>query len=392
MILSERSVTFQDLVVTPEDGAAVLIAASSGRALAAAARRSGYRPLVADLFDDEDTRSLCAGNRLAGDPRTGFDDEALMLALGELAETHSPVGFVYGPGFEDRIDLLDEIARRWPLFGNQPQTVRSVKDPAALARLCAFFSVSHPKISLTKPENPDGWLVKSVGGAGGGHVAPARAWRATSENVYFQRAAPGAPVSILCLCNGIDAIALGTSAQWASPTPDEPFRFGGCARPAKVSAQIESRMAAAALSLARGVKLIGLNSFDFLVDGEAFTLIEINPRPGATLDIFEDRRGLLFQAHISACLGLLPVASLEFEGAAAAAIAYAQKEIAQMPALDWPQWAADQQKSGSALGLYDPLCTIKASAAEPATARDLVEERTALILEKIDDLGTGATS
>ncbi|MDB5557347.1 MAG: hypothetical protein JWQ36_281, partial [Enterovirga sp.] len=37
---------------------AILILAQSGRALAAAARRAGLRPYVADLFGDEDTRAL----------------------------------------------------------------------------------------------------------------------------------------------------------------------------------------------------------------------------------------------------------------------------------------------------------------------------------------------
>ncbi len=38
-----------------DDAPAVLIAATSGRALAASARRAGYRPLVADFFGDHDT-------------------------------------------------------------------------------------------------------------------------------------------------------------------------------------------------------------------------------------------------------------------------------------------------------------------------------------------------
>ena len=61
-------------VRSPEAGAAILIAAPSGRALAAAARRAGYRPLVADFFDDLDTRGFCAANRLIeGGLDTGFE-------------------------------------------------------------------------------------------------------------------------------------------------------------------------------------------------------------------------------------------------------------------------------------------------------------------------------
>ena len=263
--------------------------------------------------------------------------------------------------------------------------VRRAKDPAALAELCRSLDIPHPDISLSAPRNPEGWLVKSVGGAGGDHVAPATDWRASGETIYFQRIAPGTPASVLCLCNGVDACLLGSSRQWAAPAPGEPFRYGGCVRPADLSPQIEKRLQDAAGSLAAALSLVGLNSFDFLVDGESFALIEINPRPGATLDIFEDRQGLLFKAHIDACCGHLARPALKFAGAAAAAIAYSPREIASMPALNWPEWAADRQKQRTAVGLYDPLCTVKACSAEPSSALKLVEQRTALLLKAIDE-------
>ncbi len=370
---------------TPNGGAAVLIAAASGRALAAAARRAGYLPLVADFFDDADTGSLSAATCRVGDPDAGFDAKTLIPALERLAEGRAPVGLVYASGFEDRVELLDEIARRWTLFGNKADSVRRAKNPVMIAELCRSLRIPHPEISLAPPPNAEGWLVKSVGGAGGSHVALASAWRASDENIYFQRVAPGEPVSILCLCEGRETLALGSSRQWPAPSPDEPFRFGGCVRPAGLAADVERRLIEAANSLAAAIGLVGLNSFDFLVAGEAFALIEINPRPGATLDIFEN--GPLFAAHVDACRGILPPAPLEFPSAAAAQIAYARREIAAMPAFDWPAWTADRPRAGSALRLYDPLCTIKACAADPERARALVTERTACLLDSIDQLG-----
>jgi uncharacterized protein len=374
---------------SPRAGGAVLIAAASGRALAAAARRSGYRPLVADLFDDDDTRSLCVANLLAGDPRAGFAAETLIAALGGLAEAAEPFGLVYGAGFEDRIDFLEEIAARWRIFGNPPETVRRAKNPIFLAELCRSLDIPHPDISLPAPRNPEGWLVKSVGGAGGDHVAPATDWRTNGATIYFQRVTSGTPASVLCLCNGVEARALGSSRQWTAPAPGKPFRYGGCVRPADLPPQIEKELREAAGSLAHALRLVGLNSVDFLVDGESFTLIEVNPRPGATLDIFEDRQGLLFKAHIDACCGHLARSPLQFAGAAAAVTAYSPREIASMPALDWPQWAADRQKHRTAVALYDPLCTVKACCAESSGAIKLLEQRTALLLKAIDESGMG---
>jgi predicted ATP-grasp superfamily ATP-dependent carboligase len=375
-----------------ESGAAILIAAASGRALAAAARRAGYRPLVVDFFDDADTREFCAANCRAADPDAGFDAETLIPALDRLAAAHAPTGFVYGAGFEDRVEVLDAVARRWPLSGNPPDVVRRAKDPARLSRLCAGLAVPHPEISFTPPPlDALGWLVKSTGGAGGGHVAPAGAWRAQGEAVYFQRVAAGDPVSLLCLCAGATRV-LGASRQWAAPAPGQPFRFGGCVRPAALAPGLAARLGAAAAALAGALGLAGLNSFDFLVEDDAFHLIEINPRPGATLDIFEDRSGSLFQAHLNACRGAPPGPAPAFAGAAAAGIAYARRAIAAMPSLDWPDWASDQSRPQSALRLYDPLCTVKACAADPSRARALVEHRIASLLDHLDHLDTGATS
>jgi predicted ATP-grasp superfamily ATP-dependent carboligase len=373
-------------------GAAILIAAASGRALAAAARRAGYRPLVADFFDDADTGEICVATRRAGYPDSGFDATTLIPALDALAKGRAPAGLVYGAGFEDRPGLLDEIARRWPLFGNPPDVVRRAKDPALLSRLCAARGVPHSEISLAPPPEPAGWLVKSVGGAGGGHVAPAGAARARGENLYFQRVAPGDPVSLLCLCAGAHTRTLGASRQWAAPAPDEPFRFGGCVRPAGLVQSMEAQLRRAAAALAAALDLTGLNSFDFLVAGDAFTLIEVNPRPGATLDIFEDRDGALFQAHLDACRGVPPARALEFSGAAAAGVAYARRAIAALPPLDWPAWTADRSRPETPLRLYDPLCTIKASAADPSRARALVAARTSCLLDRLDHLNKGATA
>src|SRR5947209_18455866 len=96
---------------------AVLIAAVSGRALAASARRAGFVALVADCFGDDDTLELAhAHARVSLDAGRGIDGAALRNALEQLAGTHRPLGIVCGTGFEDRPYLLAWIAERWRLF------------------------------------------------------------------------------------------------------------------------------------------------------------------------------------------------------------------------------------------------------------------------------------
>jgi predicted ATP-grasp superfamily ATP-dependent carboligase len=374
-------------VRSPEAGAAILIAASSGRVLAAAARRAGFRPLAADFFDDLDTRGFCAANRLVeGGLHRGFDEDNLIPALDALAEDEAPCGFVYGAGFEDRPELLEIAARRFTLIGNPPDVVRRVKAPARLSELCAALNIPHPKISVELPADSRHWLVKSVGGAGGSHIAPVGAIRATGENIYFQRIVEGEAVSILFVADGAKAQVVGLSRQWAAPAPGEPFRFGGSVCPAGLPPGLEDQLRRAAKAVTAACGLRGLNSIDFLVAGGGYTLIEINPRPGATLDIFNDRDGALFRAHVESCLGRLPAHLPEFSGAAAAAIAYAPRDISRMPDFDWPDWTADRQKPRSEVRAQDPLCTINARAAEPSTARAILDERANWILGRLEQV------
>ncbi len=96
----------------------MLIAAQSGRALAAAARRAGYAPLVADLFEDDDTRALAARTaRLPGSVGRAPGRAALLRTLGQLSAGSRPIG-IAGTGFETRPDLLDAVSERYPLLGN----------------------------------------------------------------------------------------------------------------------------------------------------------------------------------------------------------------------------------------------------------------------------------
>jgi predicted ATP-grasp superfamily ATP-dependent carboligase len=258
----------------------------------------------------------------------------------------------------------------------------------ALAALCKDLGIKHPEISFEAPsENAGEWLIKHAGGSGGVHIGPADR---VSEmpGAYYQRRVAGIPLSSLVLADGTTASVLGLSEQWALPTPELPWRFGGSARPVSLDTNLTGALATASKTIAEAAHLVGLNSVDFLVDGDDFHLIEINPRPGATLDIFHDRDGLLLRAHIEACQGHLPRQPLQFEAAEAAAFVYTPFAITCMPSLDWPVWTADRQKSGSSLAKQDPLCTVMAKAPDLASARRLLDERTGHILALISKMNS----
>lgn len=364
-------------------GQAVLIAGLSARALAASARRAGYRPLVADVFGDEDTRAAARAYRgLTMDFERGIDAEELMSALEALAALAPPMGIVCASGFEDRPELIAALAKRWRLMGNPADLIARLKDPTAFAALCQTQGVPHPPTRATPPPDPAGWLVKRRGGAGGAHIhaAPGR----TGGTVYYQRQVPGRAISALLLANGRTASLLGLSAQWPAPTTDKPFRYGGAVRPAAADAACAARLTETVHRLTAAVGLRGLNSMDFMVHDDAFWLLEINPRPGATLDIFEPARGSLFALHVAACEGVLPPRPPALAGAMAHGILYTDRGLPSVPTITWPAWTADRPRAATPVGRGHPVCSVLARAPTGAGATALLADRMAALRNALE--------
>jgi predicted ATP-grasp superfamily ATP-dependent carboligase len=359
----------------------VLIAALSGRALAACARRAGYRPLVADWFGDLDTRELAeASERVPGTLPRGFAADALLAALDRLAAGRRVIGLVVGSGFEDRPGLLRSLAARHGLLGNPAETVAAVKDPFRFAETCARADVPHPDIRHDCAAG-GGWLRKRAGGSGGVHVAASPTRAVARRGWYYQRQVAGEPISVAFLAAGGRCRVLGLSRQWADPAPSRPFRYGGASRPAPVAAKRAAELTDAVASLVSHTGLRGLNSADFLVRDDGFDVLEVNPRPGATLDLFADGEGALFRWHLDACDGVLPETIPVFPGAAAAAVVYATCRITIPSQFPWPAWTADRQAPGSSVPRGGPLCTVLADAADAETAERMVRDRAAAIQE-----------
>jgi predicted ATP-grasp superfamily ATP-dependent carboligase len=368
------------------EAGSILIAAVSGRALAAAARRAGYIPLVADFFADADTERLAPVCVQLDDLRAGFRWETLSPALDELVRRapSPPLGLVCGAGFEDRTELLSRLASRYTLIGNDAVTVARTKDPEAFFGTLAKLGIPHPRTLMSPPASPAGWLSKRRGGAGGSHVA--KATEAGLEpggdgGQYFQEFVGGRPVSALFVANGREASVLGYSEQWAAPHQGAEWRYGGAVQPAAISADLAASLASHVHRLVPELGLKGLGSADFLVDGPHARLLEVNPRPGATLDIFDSVAQPILHLHIQAVLqGILPMAPLPPKEATAAAIVYASAPVLVEPGMVWPDWTSDQPKRGERISKGRPICTVLARADTAPAARRLSEERRKMIL------------
>lgn len=366
-------------------GETVLIAAYSGRALAASARRAGYRPLVVDAFGDLDMREHAESFRtLTSAIAAGFRPKSLMGALSDLARTATspPIGVVLGAGFEDAPELVDFIAERFRVLGCTSAAIQATKDPAIFFPLIASRGVPHPATSRTPPDS-DGWLVKRIGGSGGTHIRRWRPGRTSDDGHYFQRFAEGRPLSMLGVVDEKGA-AFAFSRQWTNPAPGRPCRYGGAVGDVTLPPALEAELIEIGVELSKSFSLRGLVTFDFLEHDGKVSLLEINPRAGASLDVLDDERGSLFRAHMTACLGgdaLPELARYWSPEPKAAAYLYADHGQLTIGFFDWPDWTADRACPGTVVAKGRPLASIVTRGRTGDEAETLCRDRLGQLTE-----------
>lgn len=343
----------------------------SARALAQSAHRAGLRALALDLFGDLDTREYAAESivlrRRGGLKIDGGD---LIDQLSNRLNPGTPV--VLGTGFEHRRKLVERLSERFNLSGSGAATLRQLKQPDLFNKLLTELDIPHPLLFAGEaPESVDA-LEKRIGGAGGHHIHPAR--RVRDEKHYLQQRLEGRSVSALFLGNGADSHILGFSEQWCDPITWAPFRYGGAVGPISLDAETEIGITVALHRLVASTDLKGLASADFIVNAAGWYLLEINPRPGASLDIFDHLpMPPLIRLHLDACEGRLPSEIPGVSSKARAACLFYAPTPFTLPDAPLPDWTADRPKPGTRFDKGDPVCTMLATGPSTQAARTLVQ-------------------
>lgn len=358
-----------------------LVAGVTGRALAASAARGGHQVVVTDCFADRDTRAMARACRsVVGRRGIRLDRRALLAAAAELAPVGRSAGLVYASGFEGRVELLAELAAGRRVFGNDPAVVAALRDVRRFFPLLDRLGVRYPATRRVAPRAPGGWLVKQPGGAGGAHVRRAGRGRVPS-GAYYQRLESGTSMSVLFLADGRRAMVVGFNEQWTAPArPRRPFLYGGAVGgvvlPAAVVSDIRTRLDA----LVAATGLVGMNGLDFLLQGESWLALEVNPRPTATMDLYDhDYPRGLFEWHLRACRGELPDRAARARAVRAHAIVYAATAAQVSARLAFPGWCSDLPNPGTRLAPGDPLCTVHAAGPDVERVTTLVRRRQAAL-------------
>jgi predicted ATP-grasp superfamily ATP-dependent carboligase len=135
--------------------------------------------------------------------------------------------------------------------------------------------------------------------------------------------------------------------------------------------------------LAAAFGLRGLFGVDLVWDGAQAWVVEVNPRPSASLETIEAVHGVRsIGAHLDACAGRLPPAERAGPptGAAGKAVVYATEDV-RVP--DTREWAdrgiRDVPHPGEPIAAGHPICTLVATGPSPEAVLAGLEARAAAL-------------
>lgn len=359
---------------------AVLIVSTSARPLACAAHKLGIKVYAIDLFNDEETQACSiASQAVAGQTDLSFEPASLLKAVATVPK-HVPV--VIGSGFEHCSQLLIDVIGDREYYGNVPQLVTHLKSPQDFFSLLTALDIPHPVSSLEPPFSNTKWLTKSIGGFGGGHVQfydNSLDNQQDRSSIYYQQWVPGLPYSVLFLANGQRAHCVGYNTQWVfAASPTSPYLYAGAM--SVEGLPIQDRLQIMVDRLVETTGLCGLGSVDFMLHDQEFWILEVNPRPTATVELHQ-LGGELLAWHLLACCGRLPDRLSHPSLPRAHAIVYAEYTVAIPKEIIWPAWVTDRPVAGSVIDSGLPICTILA---QGPRCQWLVEQRRKIVYDLLN--------
>lgn len=376
--------------------AVLVVAALSARLMAQASARDGFEVVALDVFGDADTRRASAQWLPIGEPATmRLSRDQVLAALHGLAGRHEVIGWVAGAGFEGMPDLLAEGANVLPLLGTTAAAVRRVRDPAEFFGFLAAQGIDHPEVRWVRPADADGWLLKDARGSGGWHIrhAATQGGDAAPEHHYFQRELAGAPMSATFIANGREACLLGFNEQIVRALGGRPFVYRGVVGPVPLPAGLAARLACTLRHLVAEFGLRGLGSLDFLRDGDDVHVLEVNPRPPASIALYDKVAGRgTMAAHVAACLqGELPLSPpvpAAEDAVTGHEIVFARRPLvlgeATARGLAARDGVHDLPNTATHFAAGDPVCSVSATGPHVAAVRRRLEEIRDALLQALE--------
>ncbi|MGZ5580397.1 MAG: ATP-grasp domain-containing protein [Methylobacter sp.] len=264
---------------------------------------------------------------------------------------------VYGSGFECHPESLFYLNSRLNVLGNNPDVFARLLDKRAFFSALQQLDIPYPEVTFSAPNDGD-WLVKPMAGQGGFGIRRYRA-EDDSSSGYWQRFLAGAAHSVLFLADGFQAHIVGFNTQWTVRLSDiDEFVFSGVINHADLPGSHKREICSWLQQIVPAFGLKGLNSLDFIHEGGRSYVLEINPRPSASMQLYDSD---LLKRHIRVCAEEHLVKSDSMEQGVEAQgyqVVYAEHDVVIPEAFEWPEWCADLPKPSNTCHQGQPICSI----------------------------------
>ena len=343
----------------------VLIIAQSGRMLAHAAKKKGYRVLVIDLFADQDTLEIA--EQLWQVEQLSIT--AIQQAIIEIQANYKVQCFVYGSGMENQPETLAYLVQYFTLIGNSASLCQKFSDKRSFFKQLSQLNIPYPAVKFQRPKDSKAWLIKPIYHAGGQGIS--RCNRAASTNEYYQKFCAGQAASVLFCSDGKQFDVIGFQRQWS--LADDDFSFAGIVQDCLLPQKVQQEVLVWLATLVAHYPLKGLASLDFIWDGTQCYFLEINPRPPASMMLYPSLD--LFTAHLTG----KHKEKLKDNHIHALQILYAKQECSIPNSMKWPTWSFDLPTINSKIAAKQPICSIIARAKTTQQALDALRVQQQLI-------------
>ncbi len=329
----------------------ILVIASSARLLAQCARASGFKPLVIDLFADQDTQSYAEDFKKI----KSLEKRYLQSAVDYFIKRYQVDQVVYGSGFENYPDSLCYLSGCLSLLGNVPDVFIALHEKQGFFAVLNRLNIPYPCVSFNQQGELEDWLIKPMRGQGGVGIKHYKGEEVGSDS-YCQKYQIGKQYSVLFLADGLQVQVIGFNSQWTVRL-DEccEFMFSGIINVCDLESERKTQVVEWLKKLIPLFQLKGLNSLDFVDDGVCSWLLEINPRPSASMQLYEAD---LFKRHIRASLGEITHDLPHIKGCTGYQVVYATHDIMIPVDFLWPEGCVDLPESGVICRTGQPICSI----------------------------------
>ena len=365
----------------------------SARMLAELGVRAGHEVVALDRFGDLDLQRLCPSVSVLRD----LGGRGGMAALVDAAEGIAAPSVIYGAGLENQPALVARLASGRRLLGCTSETLERVRDPATLGASLQAAGLPYPLTfgateAPRRAERSRRWLRKPVRGGGGRGV---REWRGGTLDgaVMVQEHISGLACSAAAVADGRSAVLLGVSEQLIGQRWLGARGYAWCGNLVPPRLGDEERLALAAeaqavcVHLASAFELRGLCGVDLVWDGERAWVVEVNPRPTASLECIEAAHEVdVFAAHLDGCDGRLPPVPPASRRAAGKAVVFATRDVRVGDTRGWPaRGIRDVPHPRERIAAGHPVCTLVSVQGSPEGVVADLEARAAALRAELGE-------